>query len=425
MSNLKKLTIGIFVLCFALLASLVSQTYSDTPTHAANTLSGTNEVINIATTDNAPPDASIGMIGVSGDGNVILFTSAATNLPNSSTVRGVYAFNIKDNSTTRIDVSTTGALPNSGASNVLISESGRYVLLQSRATNLIDGTTSYADQLYIRDISLGTTARVTNQSGSSSLDNNKLEIPLGISNDGRFVLDASRYIVNDYPYGYGIVYGDRKSGTPSWTSLGNLNYSTVDDMHLGGMSCDGSFVVYQKYRAIYLADLRNGGTTTLSVGSDASTSPIISCNGTYILYVTTDRTDISPTPSGLNSRTHLVLYNRISGMRQYIDSNSLGTFSNGYSANATNPSINIAGASVSDTGDVVFMYNGNVYLKHLSDGSGTLESIAKTATGTYVNVSNGQITNNGKFVFFKADPYDLGLTTSPSGSQIIRAKTNL
>ena len=197
-------------------------------------------------------------------------------------------------------------------------------------------------------------------------------------------------------------------------------------MKLGGVSCDGSFVVFQKYDAIQLVDLRRGTTTTIPTGNSNSTSPLISCNGSYILYATENRTDITPTPSGLNSYLHLVIYNRITGERKYIDSNSSGVFHNNPNYAYNNfPNANVFTASIADSGDVVFKYNGYAYLKHLSDGSGTLESIAKKSNGTYANVDNGQITRDGRYVFFKADPYDIGLSPSPSSVQIIRAKTGL
>jgi len=113
----------------------------------------------------------------------------------------------------------------------------------------------------------------------------------------------------------------------------------------------------------------------------------------------------------------------------YVGTDSAGVHnSNGNTWNVSNvhdQQANLFKASIADSGDIVFQYGTNVYLKHLSDGSGTLESVAKNTLGAAVNVNNGVITTDGKYIFFQADPYVLGLTSSPSSSQIIRTKSNL
>jgi hypothetical protein len=129
----------------------------------------------------------------------------------------------------------------------------------------------------------------------------------------------------------------------------------------------------------------------------------------------------------MNAYYHLVRYDRITGQRMYVDSNSAGVFgTTAYTYSSTvNPPANMFVASVSDAGDVVLTYNGYSYLKHLSDGSGTLEPIAKTTSGSSINVGSGTLTSDGHYIFFNADPYNLGMAPSPSSTQLIRVKTNL
>lgn len=430
MSIIKKIGFVFFV-CSLMLLGMFTVVSNKSDTYAANTLPGENEIITVATTDQQPINAPRFVLGYSPDGNVVLFKSTATNLPNAGGSGGLYIYNIKTDTTSRVDLSTNGTLPNgnvNGNGKYEISETGRYVTFMSDATNLIDGVTSSIQKIYKRDVQIGETTRLSS-SGYTGSDYGKMERNLGISNDGRFALLASRYIANSYPNDYGVVYGDNSTGSFNWTSLGTDNN---DNMQVGNISCDGAFAVYQQYRTVYLSDLRDGTSTAISVGSSTSTSPIISCDGRYVLYATTDRTDITPTPSGMNSDLHLVRYDRITGDRIYVDSNSSGVFSNGHrytkAYHTYPPNDNVFLASIAKTGDVVFRYNGNMYIKHLSDGSGTLESIAKTSSGAYVNVTNGytsKLTDDARYVFFEIDPYELGLTTSPSDKQIIRAKTGI
>lgn len=430
MTYIKRIPMVVLILVFALIGGIASQLYGNTHTFAANTIPGTNEVIAIGgTTDGQPANATTYVEGYSGDGNSILFRSTATNFPNAGGSGGLYVYNIRNNSSTRADLSTNGVQPN--GNNVgfyKISEAGRYITFASMATNLIDGSTTSQRMLYKRDIQTGTTTLVGG--GYSGGLSQNWDRNLGVSNDGRFSLIASRYKANSYPYNFGIAIGEEVSGAYTWTSLGidsnGIEGSSSSQAIVGELSCDGSFATFQKDYSIRLSDLRRGTIGTVSIGNGNSTSPIISCNGRYVLYATTNRSDIASTPPGMNASMHLVRYDRITGERSYIDSDSSGTFSSGFGYDTlSNPPANVFNASIADTGDVVFKYNGNTYLKHLSDGSGTLESIGKTSSGTYINIANGQITSDGRYIFFSTDPYNLGLSPSPSGSKIIRAKTGL
>jgi len=430
-----RINVGLLVLAVVVVVTLFSQ--SNTSTQAANTISATYEVINIGgTTDGLPPNASAGTNAntkyVSADGNVVLFTSLATNLPNATNRSGLYAYNIKENNVVRVDVSTSGIPSNFVlTSGMTLSETGRYVTFASRGTNLIDGTTTPSNDIgvYQRDIQTGTTVSLFSRGGSST-SSSSWDRHLGVSNDGRFTLFASRYVQNSYPYPYNVVYADNKTGTPAWTTVGIGNdgesnpgasgYTDID----GQMSCDGSLVAYQHQGTIRLLDVRNNSSSDISLASASSINPVISCNGRYILYTTINRTDITPTPTGMNAKFHLVRYDRITGLRSYIDSNSSGVFSPSVSEG---PSLNANyfEASVADTGDVVFLYKDNKFLKHLSDGSGTLEPIAKNISGATVKVLNGVISSDGRYIMFNADPYSLGLVSSPAGTQLIRVKTGL
>lgn len=431
--NLKKIGIGLLISTLAVGASVLSQLYINT--YAANTLPGNNEVITIGgTTDGQPVNASVSPIAYSGDGNIILFTSNATNLPNAGAPGGLYIYNIETNTTARVDISTSGVLPNGGlfggaaGSGIRMSETGRYVTFSSMATNLIDGATKSPQMIYKRDTQANATTVVG--AGYTQGYSDKWDRNLAVSNDGRFVLVSSRYLANNYPYNYIIAVGDGNTGTYTWTVAGSG--SPNDTAGAGEMSCDGMFAAMTYGGQIALADLRKGSTTILATSAYDSASPLISCNGRYVLYTTKNRTQITPTPAGMNTYQHLVRYDRLTGERIYIDSDSSNVFSAAqytYSPVYYDVQPNIFNVSIADTGDVVFDYKQGIntyrYLKHLSDGSGTLESIAKTASGTYININNGTMTSDGRYIFFKTDPYNLGLAPSPSSDQIIRTKTGL
>ena len=304
-------------------------------------------------------------------------------------------------------------LPNDHINGAFISENGRYVYFLSYATNLIDGTTLYPTQTYIRDMQAGTIAVVGSHYWSGL--NQDIDYPIGVSNDGRFVFLGTRSVGVTYPYDYNAMLGDRKSGSFAWSSLGHASSSVA--IQSGSISCDGSFAVYEVGGSIILSDLRNGTPSSITISNSQSSSPRISCNGNYIVYNTRNRTDVTPTPPGAGTYLHAVEYNRITGERQYIDTDASGIFDSTHASSVR---------SVANTGDALVAYNGYAYIKHISDGSGTLESIGKAADGTYINISGSPIlTSDGRYAFFGTDPYNLGLAPSPSSNQLIRTRTNL
>lgn len=442
MKRFRKISIGTSMIGLVLSVGILGQAFSST--HAANTLISTSsQVITPATTDGLPPNGTgVGYSGASYDGNVVLFSSNATNLQGAGTTAfGLYIYNIKTNSTERVDVSTSGVAANDSIFNgangtpVRISETGRYITFVSKATNLIDGTTGPSNyySIFIRDTQADTTSLVMSRWISGSHQN--YDRNLAVSNDGRFILLASRYIASSYPYEYRIALGDKASGVYSWSALSQgteIEGSYTNSNTRGSMSCDGAFVTYTDdgYQ-VRLMDARRGSDTVIDQVNSYSSSPIISCSGRYVLYATTNRALITPTPSGMDAYQHLVRFDRITGQRIYVDSNSSGVFSAGFGYNtlSSEPQENVFGASISDSGDVVLKYGGtggSMYLKHLSDGSGTLESIGMNTSGAYVNITSfSEITKDGRYIFFSTNPTNLGLSSSASGNQIIRVKTNI
>ena len=394
------------------------------------------------TTDDLPLNAGYSVSQTSADGNVLLIRTASSNLVGANTNggSGYYVFNVRSGSMKRVDIANSGVPPNGVVVNYIkMSETGRYVAFASSATNLIDGATRSPNGMYIRDTQLETTSGIGLSTGHSLSQN--WDRLLDVSNDGRFILAASRYVANQYPNRYGIILGEKGATGYNWSSLhvgdgggpGSYGSSAV----AGDLSCDGAFAVYQKYSGIELADLRRGTTVTVSAAGYNSISPMISCNGRYVLYATNNRTEI-PTPSQLpthqpwSSHLQLARYDRITGERVYVSRNAAGDFSDGRLTitNGYDPEQDIFRAMIADTGDVLFTYKQqpttsnlnpvpSSRLKHLSDGSNTLESIAKKADGTPYE-GYGILSGDGGSIFFSAEPYDLGLTTSPVGPQIIR-----
>ena len=104
---------------------------------------------------------------VSADGRFVVFHSNATNLVTGD-INGKFDVFVRDRTaqtTTRVSVSSTGAEGNHPSQHGKISADGRYVAFESWATNLADSDTNGALDVFVRDLTLGTTRLVSGTPG--------------------------------------------------------------------------------------------------------------------------------------------------------------------------------------------------------------------------------------------------------------------
>jgi Tol biopolymer transport system component len=148
---------------------------------------------------------------ISGDGKFVAFDSKASNLVKPDSSLGnvdVYVFNVDFPAVERVSLNSSGiqaAIFDS--QRPALSQDGRYVVFDSAASNLIDGDTNGALDVFIRDRVTGVTQRVSlntsaNQSGVSENSSSP-----SLSSDGRSVafLTVAPF-VNDDSNGLPDVY---------------------------------------------------------------------------------------------------------------------------------------------------------------------------------------------------------------------------
>ncbi len=90
--------------------------------------------------------------------------------------------------TTRVDVSTGGAVANAStdSSGIAISDGGRFVVFSSGATNLVPGDTNGMRDVFVRNTRTGVTTRADLGPGGVQANGDSFG-PVAISGDGRFV----------------------------------------------------------------------------------------------------------------------------------------------------------------------------------------------------------------------------------------------
>jgi Tol biopolymer transport system component len=129
---------------------------------------------------------------VSCDGSTVLLSSKATNLASGVTGTNVhsYVYDTYDETLELIDQTTGGTLANGSVQDEAISGDGNLVVYQSPATNLdsVSSDTNSTSDIFIRDRSAGTTYRISKQNSTTELSSGGTEQSApAISPDGRYV----------------------------------------------------------------------------------------------------------------------------------------------------------------------------------------------------------------------------------------------
>jgi hypothetical protein len=181
---------------------------------------------------------------------VVAFTSSSTDLVGGTTIsRGrVYARDVVAGTTELVSIGIGSTDPNGSSSLRDITPSGRFVLFNSTATNLVPGLTTSGTRLYVYDRQTDTTHFVI---GGPSTDpcrqaNVNSEWGSSLSDDGRFVLFST-----DDP----CVAGDTNGDTDSFVidrSTGVIERVSLDDAggELSGqhsavaLSADGRYAAF-------------------------------------------------------------------------------------------------------------------------------------------------------------------------------------
>lgn len=211
--------------------------------------------------------------------------------------------------TTRVSVSTAGAAANGSVSAGVLSADGRYVVFQSTASNLVTGVTGL--HVYRHDRTTGVTELVDLAAGSVNASAGPAFQP-SVSADGRYVVfasPASDLVSGDANLVQDIFRRDMQLGTTAMVSA-NLAGDPGDQLSgLNGLagaheiSDDGRYVVFLSNATnlvagangklhVYVKDMTTGDVVRASVSNAVpaepananSTTPVISGDGHVVAF---------------------------------------------------------------------------------------------------------------------------------------------
>lgn len=200
-------------------------------------------------------DGSQGTVGgyassISGDGRYMVISSASSNLVegDNNGYADVFVHDVWAGQTTRISVASDGSQGNGSSGGGSISADGRFVAFGSYASNLVsDDTKGYFD-VFVHDRATDQTMRLSVASDGSEGDGASGVYRIQISANGRYVAfdsDASNLVQGDTNSTIDIFVHDRKTGRIKRVSVASDGMQANGGSYYADISANGQFVVFQ------------------------------------------------------------------------------------------------------------------------------------------------------------------------------------
>ncbi len=202
-------------------------------------------------------------ISMTSDGRYIGFTSDDTDLTPGDTNQhtDVFVYDRVLKQTVRISTHSDGTQANNSSRNIRISDDGRFATFQSSASNLVDGDTNSTSDIFVRDLQLGTTKRISVTSNGRQV-NGDSRSP-NISANGRyivFVSDSSELVDGDTNSLPDVFVHDLETGETTRVSVSSTGVqANAPTTHLlPSISSDGRYITLYSLASTLVQGDTNG-----------------------------------------------------------------------------------------------------------------------------------------------------------------------
>jgi len=326
---------------------------------------GTTILVSVAS-DGTQANEWAGNPAISNDGRYVAFDSRATNLvpDDSNGYLDVFVHDRQTGATTLVSVASDGTQGNNLSQTPRISADGSRVAFRSRATNLVPNDTNGQGDIFVHDRNTGQTRRV-NISSSGAQGNHAFQsaVTFGFSGNGRYVAFGS--------VATNLVPGDTNG-----------------------------------FEDVFVHDLLTGATTRVSLAADGKeadwgvSSPAISVEGRYIAFQSYASNLV---PGGTDPQGHIFVHDRQTGLTSLISVASDGTPGNqsshsvslsddGFTVSFLSNANNLVSGDTNNVGDV-FVHNRR-------NGQTTLVSMASDGTQGNENSLRSSLSADSRYVAF-------------------------
>ena len=331
-----------------------------------------------------------------------------------------------------VSVSSGGTLADAGSYYGSISADGRYVVFTSEATNLVPGDTNGEPDVFRHDRTTGITVLVSAGAGGVPADDESYTSYLpAVSADGRYVVfasDATNLVPNDTNGLEDMFVRDLALGTTIRVSVGPGGLEADGPSFESSISADGSRAVFtsgatnlvspaspENAYQVYVHDLSTGTTTMASVSSSgvpangSSSYPAISGDGRVVAFLSNSNNLAVGVPPSIVP--YLVYSHDLQTGITTLETSSPGLL--GGLTGALYQSLSHDGSRIafwSDAPDLVPGDTNGVGDAFVLDRpSGTIRRVSVSSTGAQSSaiVNFPKISPDGRFVAFESDSGDL------------------
>jgi Tol biopolymer transport system component len=245
---------------------------------------------------------------LSGNGNVLVFTSVASNLVagDDNAAADVFVRDLKSGAVSRVSVGPGGVQANASSSLsfcMTLGKNGQVVPFASQASNLVDGDTNGVLDVFVHDAKSGGTERVSVASDGGEGNGDSLHGT--VSANGRLVAfdsSATNLVPGDTNGKSDVFVFDRKTGVTERVSVASDGSESNGGSTSPSISADGRWVAFSSaasnlvaddangVRDVFLHDRKTGKTTRLSTdaagngGNGGSNLPCVSANGRFVAF---------------------------------------------------------------------------------------------------------------------------------------------
>lgn len=259
---------------------------------------------------------------ITSDGRYLAFASDASNLVagDTNSARDIFLFDSQVGSVRRLNLSQQGAQGNANSHTPAVSGNGRYLAFSSDATNLVFGDNNGFTDIFVVDTITGAISRLSLASDGTQANNSSFKP--AISTTGRYVVfesSATNLVSPATAVGVTHIYlRDRDvSGSGVFDTAGNVSTTLISASTAGtrgdrnsiqaAISGDGQFVAFASdatnliagdtngYRDVFVRAVATSTTTRVSVGPAGvqslggatggdSRAPSISSDGRYVAF---------------------------------------------------------------------------------------------------------------------------------------------
>jgi len=368
---------------------------------------------------------------ISHDGRFVVFESKSKNFlaGDIHDRRQIFLRDTLTSTTTCVSVNSLGEPGNGKSTDSTVSADGRFIVFQSRASNLVPGDTNGVEDIFVHDAWTRQTKRVS--VSSSGTQGNWSSWWPSISADGNtvcFSSSASNLVPGDVGYHEDVFVHDLRTRQTRRVSVDSFGVEGNGRSSRPSVSGDGQRVAFESsatnltpgqaglYNAIFLHDRSTGITTMLSktaAGVEAvgnSDYPVISADGSTIAFESTAK-NLVPGLYWRSGKQILVL-DILSHQLTLVSKNSSGDTG---TQDAAYPSLSCDGQIVSFVSKSTNFdprafrdHHDQAYVHHRPSGITTL--VSESSTG-FVSEYNGpdksHISGDGQWICFASSAKEL------------------